>query len=162
MTEGDLTYRIATIPGDGVGPEVVDDIRVGQRVAINPNIFCGSCYFCRKSLFSNCHNTNPEATAVGAIYGYSHTAGGYDGGQAEYVRVPLADVLAEQGGLQVNSSQGLGAEVTIVDSRGVEQTAKVDDRGVAVFEELWARRTTIEVAGAPIDLLAMEDLVRAK
>ena len=62
------------------------------RVATAFNIFCGSCYFCQKELYGNCHNTNPEASAVGGIYGYSHTAGGYNGGQAEYVRVPLADV----------------------------------------------------------------------
>jgi threonine dehydrogenase-like Zn-dependent dehydrogenase len=43
-------------------------------------------------LFGNCHESNSQATAVGAIYGYSHTGGGYDGGQAEYVRVPYADV----------------------------------------------------------------------
>jgi threonine dehydrogenase-like Zn-dependent dehydrogenase len=56
------------------------------------NIFCGSCWFCARGLYSNCHNVNPNATAVGGIYGYSHTTGGYDGGQAEYVRVPFADV----------------------------------------------------------------------
>ena len=56
------------------------------------NIFCGSCCFCARGLYSNCHNVNPNATAVGGIYGYSHTTGGYDGGQAEYVRVPFADV----------------------------------------------------------------------
>ena len=56
------------------------------------NIFCGSCFFCARELYSNCHNVNPNATAVGGIYGYSHTCGGYDGGQAEYVRVPFADV----------------------------------------------------------------------
>jgi len=55
------------------------------------NIFCGECYFCQKGLYSNCHNVNPNATAVGGIYGYSHTTGGYDGGQAQYVRVPFAD-----------------------------------------------------------------------
>jgi threonine dehydrogenase-like Zn-dependent dehydrogenase len=43
-------------------------------------------------MYGNCHESNPQATAVGAIFGYSHTAGGYDGGQAEYVRVPYADV----------------------------------------------------------------------
>lgn len=48
--------------------------------------------FCQQGLFGNCHEANPEATAVGGIFGYSHTAGGYDGGQAEYVRVPYADV----------------------------------------------------------------------
>jgi alcohol dehydrogenase len=56
------------------------------------NIFCGTCYFCARQLYANCHNVNPNATAVGGIYGYSHTTGGYDGGQAEFVRVPFADV----------------------------------------------------------------------
>lgn len=74
-----------------VGPSV-QHLKVGDHVLVPFNIFCGSCYFCQKELYSNCHNTNPEATAVGAIYGYSHTAGGYDGGQADYVRVPLADI----------------------------------------------------------------------
>jgi threonine dehydrogenase-like Zn-dependent dehydrogenase len=74
-----------------VGPDV-RNIRKGDHVLVPFNIFCGSCFFCRKELYSNCHNTNPCATAVGAIYGYSHTTGGYDGGQAEYVRVPMADV----------------------------------------------------------------------
>jgi threonine dehydrogenase-like Zn-dependent dehydrogenase len=74
-----------------VGPSV-QNLKVGDRVLVPFNIFCGSCFFCKKELFSNCHNVNPEATAVGGIYGYSHTAGGYAGGQAEYVRVPMADV----------------------------------------------------------------------
>jgi threonine dehydrogenase-like Zn-dependent dehydrogenase len=74
-----------------VGP-TVQSLRPGDRVLVPFNIFCGSCYYCQKELYSNCNNTNPEATAVGAIYGYSHTAGGYDGGQAEFVRVPMADV----------------------------------------------------------------------
>jgi threonine dehydrogenase-like Zn-dependent dehydrogenase len=74
-----------------VGPSV-RNLKKGDQVLVPFNIFCGTCYFCRKELFSNCHNVNPEATAVGGIYGYSHTTGGYDGGQAELVRVPLADV----------------------------------------------------------------------
>lgn len=74
-----------------VGPSV-RNLKKGDHVLVPFNIFCGTCYFCRKELFSNCHNVNPEATAVGGIYGYSHTTGGYDGGQAELVRVPLADV----------------------------------------------------------------------
>jgi threonine dehydrogenase-like Zn-dependent dehydrogenase len=74
-----------------VGPSV-QNLKKGDKVLVPFNIFCGTCYFCKKELFSNCHNVNPEATAVGAIYGYSHTAGGYDGGQAELVRVPMADV----------------------------------------------------------------------
>lgn len=74
-----------------VGPSV-QNLQRGDRVMVPFNISCGSCYFCSRGLFSNCHNVNPNATAVGGIYGYSHTTGGYDGGQAEYVRVPFADV----------------------------------------------------------------------
>src|SRR3569832_1372063 len=58
------------------------------------NVFCGSCWFCARGLYSNCFFVNPNATAVGGIYGYSHTTGGYDGGQAQYVRVPFADASA--------------------------------------------------------------------
>lgn len=79
----------------GVVEEVgasVQRLKPGDRVMVPFNICCGSCFWCARELYSNCHNTNPNATAVGAIYGYSHTCGGYDGGQAEYVRVPFADV----------------------------------------------------------------------
>lgn len=76
---------------EAVGPSV-QNLRPGDHVLVPFNIFCGTCFFCQKELYSNCHNTNPEATAVGGIYGYSHTTGGYDGGQAAYVRVPMADV----------------------------------------------------------------------
>lgn len=74
-----------------VGPSV-RNLAVGDRVMVPFNIFCGTCFFCARGLWSNCHNVNPNATAVGGIYGYSHTTGGYDGGQAELVRVPFADV----------------------------------------------------------------------
>jgi threonine dehydrogenase-like Zn-dependent dehydrogenase len=70
----------------------VRNLSVGDRVMVPFNISCGSCWFCARGLYSNCHNVNPNATAVGAIYGYSHTTGGYDGGQAQFVRVPFADV----------------------------------------------------------------------
>jgi len=74
-----------------VGPSV-QNLKPGDRVMVPFNVYCGSCYFCARGLYSNCHNVNPNATAVGGIYGYSHTCGGYDGGQAEFVRVPFADV----------------------------------------------------------------------
>ena len=70
----------------------VQGLQVGDRVMVPFNISCGSCWFCARELYSNCHNVNPNATAVGGIYGYSHTTGGYDGGQAQCVRVPFADV----------------------------------------------------------------------
>jgi len=76
---------------ESIGPSV-RNLQVGDRVMVPFNIFCGSCFFCSRQLYGNCHNVNANATAVGAIYGYSHTAGGFDGAQAEYVRVPFADV----------------------------------------------------------------------
>ncbi|WP_166866935.1 MULTISPECIES: zinc-dependent alcohol dehydrogenase [unclassified Salinibacterium] len=70
----------------------VENLKPGDRVMVPFNIACGSCFFCARGLYSNCHNVNPNATAIGGIYGYSHSTGGYDGGQAEFVRVPFADV----------------------------------------------------------------------
>jgi len=74
-----------------IGPDVTK-IKVGDQVLVPFNIACGECVFCKQELYGNCHESNSQATAVGAIYGYSHTAGGYDGGQAEYARVPYANV----------------------------------------------------------------------
>ena len=76
---------------DEVGPSV-QKLKRGDRVMVPFNVYCGTCWFCARGLYSNCHNVNPNATAIGGIYGYSHSTGGYDGGQAEYVRVPFADV----------------------------------------------------------------------
>ncbi|MBV9495385.1 MAG: glutathione-dependent formaldehyde dehydrogenase [Acidobacteria bacterium] len=72
--------------------ENVDNLQAGDHVLVPFNIACGTCFFCSRDLYSDCHNSNPNATAVGGIYGYSHTTGGYDGGQAEYVRVPFANI----------------------------------------------------------------------
>lgn len=74
-----------------VGPDVTK-LKVGDHVLVPFNIACGRCAFCQQELYGNCHESNPEATAAGGIFGYSHTAGGYEGGQAEYVRVPYANV----------------------------------------------------------------------
>ncbi len=49
----------------------VSSLTVGDRVMVPFNVYCGSCWFCARGLFSNCHNVNPNATAVGGIYGYS-------------------------------------------------------------------------------------------
>ena len=82
-----------------VGSEVTK-LRVGDRVVVPFTISCGECFFCRRALWSLCDNSNPNAwmaekvfgyTPAG-LYGYSHLMGGYAGGQAEYVRVPFADV----------------------------------------------------------------------
>ncbi|WMJ75680.1 zinc-dependent alcohol dehydrogenase [Cytophagaceae bacterium ABcell3] len=79
----------------GVVEEVGADVKklkVGDHVLVPFNIACGKCTFCQQGLYGNCHEANPMATALGGAFGYSHSAGGYDGGQAEYVRVPYADV----------------------------------------------------------------------
>lgn len=82
-----------------VGPEVKHR-RTGDRVVVAFPISCGRCFFCKKELYSLCENTNPNAWMAekffghspAGIYGYSHLTGGFAGGQAEYVRVPFADV----------------------------------------------------------------------
>jgi threonine dehydrogenase-like Zn-dependent dehydrogenase len=78
-----------------VGPGV-EGVRPGERVMLPFQIFCGGCYYCTRGLTSCCESTNPATDAGTGIYGYSHTMGGYDGGQAEYVRVPFIGVDAEK------------------------------------------------------------------
>jgi threonine dehydrogenase-like Zn-dependent dehydrogenase len=80
--------------------EAVKNLKVGERVVVPFPIACGNCFFCQKGLWSACDNTNPKAWmqekvygfSSAGIFGYSHMMGGYAGGQAEYVRVPFADV----------------------------------------------------------------------
>ena len=74
-----------------VGPSV-RRLRRGDRVVVPFPIACGSCFYCQRDLFAQCENTNPNSELTCGVFGYSHTTGGYDGGQAEYVRVPFADV----------------------------------------------------------------------
>ncbi len=74
-----------------VGPGVRSLAR-GDRVVVPFNISCGTCFYCRRGLYGDCESSNPANELACGVYGYSHTTGGYDGGQAEYVRVPFADV----------------------------------------------------------------------
>lgn len=74
-----------------VGPGV-DNLKVGDRVVVPFPISCGTCFFCQRGLFANCERSNPNSDIACGVFGYSHTTGGYDGGQAEYVRVPYANV----------------------------------------------------------------------
>ncbi len=75
-------------------------LKVGDRVVVPFTIACGHCFFCERQMFSLCDNSNPNAKMAETLYGsspsglfgYSHLLGGYAGGQAEYVRVPYADV----------------------------------------------------------------------
>ncbi len=69
----------------------VKQLNKGDRVIVPFPISCGECWYCEHDLWSQCDNSNPNGEA-GAIFGYSETFGGYDGGQAEYLRVPYANV----------------------------------------------------------------------
>ena len=78
----------------------VSNLSVGDRVVVPFPISCGNCFFCGEEQYSLCENSNPNAHMAekmwghspAGIFGYSHMLGGYAGGQAEYVRVPFADV----------------------------------------------------------------------
>jgi len=82
-----------------VGP-AVKNLKVGDRVVVPFPIACGNCFFCQQGLTSVCENSNPNALAAeklwghspSGLFGYSHLTGGYAGGQAQYARVPFADV----------------------------------------------------------------------
>ena len=96
--------------GDVLGHEFMGEVvevgknvrrlKLGDRVVVPFPIACGRCWYCRNGTFSCCDNSNPNAELPEALYGaspagifgYSHLYGGYAGGQAEYVRVPFADV----------------------------------------------------------------------
>ncbi len=97
-------------PGDILGHEFmgevvelgsgVKNLKVGDRVVVPFPIACGNCLLCKEELYSLCENSNPNAWMAeqmwghspAGIFGYSHLVGGYAGGQAEYARVPFADV----------------------------------------------------------------------
>jgi threonine dehydrogenase-like Zn-dependent dehydrogenase len=82
-----------------VGP-AVRNLKVGDRVVVPFTISCGECFFCQRSFFSACERTNPDRQKAeklwghspAGLFGYTHLLGGYSGGQAEYLRVPYADV----------------------------------------------------------------------
>lgn len=103
-------YMPAMEKGDVLGHETMGEVvevgrghskfKVGDRVVVPFNISCGECFFCKKGLFSLCDTTNRDAEkarlamghAPAGLFGYSHLTGGYWGGQAEYLRVPYADI----------------------------------------------------------------------
>ncbi|MBL9043360.1 MAG: glutathione-dependent formaldehyde dehydrogenase [Myxococcales bacterium] len=78
----------------------VNQLKKGDRVVVPFTISCGHCFFCKKTLFSCCDTSNPNAQlarkvmghAPAGLFGFSHMMGGFSGGQAEYLRVPFADV----------------------------------------------------------------------
>ena len=82
----------------------ITNLKIGDRVVVPFTIACGRCFFCLRGLWSACDNSNPNwhiaesllGHSPSGLFGYSHMMGGYAGGQAEYVRVPFADVGAHK------------------------------------------------------------------
>ncbi|MDO9412440.1 MAG: zinc-dependent alcohol dehydrogenase, partial [Pseudolabrys sp.] len=99
MKEGDILGHENMGEVIELGSEVTN-LKIGDRVVVPFTISCGQCFFCKKGLFSCCDRTNPNheiaAKAMGqspaGLFGFSHMLGGYSGGQAEFLRVPMADV----------------------------------------------------------------------
>jgi threonine dehydrogenase-like Zn-dependent dehydrogenase len=97
MKKGDILGHEFCGIAEQVGPGV-SKIQVGKRYVAAFQITCGECFYCKQKLSSQCERTNSNTTAkamYGAqsagFFGYSHFTGGFAGGQAEYVRVPLGD-----------------------------------------------------------------------
>jgi threonine dehydrogenase-like Zn-dependent dehydrogenase len=99
MKEGDILGHEPMGEVVEVGRDV-KMLNVGDRVVVPFTIACGTCYFCQKGLFSLCDTSNPNADLArkvmgqspAGLFGYSHMLGGFPGGQAEFLRVPFADV----------------------------------------------------------------------
>lgn len=99
MEKGDVLGHEPMGIVEEVGRDVTK-LKKGDRVVVPFNISCGTCWFCQQQLFSLCDNSNPNhvvaAKVLGqspaGLFGYSHLLGGYPGGQAEYLRVPYADI----------------------------------------------------------------------
>ncbi len=99
MKEGDIVGHefMGEVVETGKG---VGNLQKGDKVVVPFTIACGNCFFCKRDLWSACDNSNPTPETMetlygysgSALFGYSHMMGGFAGGQAEYVRVPFADV----------------------------------------------------------------------
>jgi threonine dehydrogenase-like Zn-dependent dehydrogenase len=100
MKDGDILGHEFMGIVEEIGPGVTA-LKAGDRVVVPFTISCGACFFCSRKLFAACEETNPGRGAImnkkdmrsgAGLFGYSHLYGGYPGGQAQYVRVPKANV----------------------------------------------------------------------
>lgn len=114
MKEGDILGHEFMGEVVEVGNEV-ENLEVGDRVVVPFPISCGNCHYCQEDEYALCDNSNPNAAlaeqlygyAPAGLFGYSHLMGGYAGGQAEYARVPYADVGPIQVPEEIEDDQAL-------------------------------------------------------
>lgn len=140
MAKGDILGHEFCGVAVATGPEV-GKVKVGKRYVASFQIACGECFFCKQKLSSQCERTNSNTTAkamygsVGAgIFGYSHFTGGFAGGQAEYVRVPVGDVNLLEIPEDVPDEKALYlSDVLCTSYNAVKDTAVYPNDEVAIF-----------------------------
>jgi threonine dehydrogenase-like Zn-dependent dehydrogenase len=140
MQKGDILGHEFCGVAIATGPNV-SKVKVGKRYVASFQIACGECFFCKQKLSSQCERTNSNTTAkamygsVGAgIFGYSHFTGGFAGGQAEYVRVPVGDVNLLEIPDDVPDEKALYlSDVLCTSYNAVKDTAVYPNDEVAIF-----------------------------
>jgi len=154
MVKGDIMGHESVGVVEEVGPGV-KNIQKGDRVVISAVIACGECVYCKRQEWSCCDTTNTSERQealyghnTGALFGYSHMVGGYDGCQAEYVRVPYADVNLFQIPSNISDKQALCiADIACTSYHGTElgevktgDTVVVFGCGpVGLLTQMWAK-----------------------
>lgn len=152
MKSGDILGHEFMGLVEEVGADVTA-LRPGDRVVVPFTISCGRCFFCDRRLFSACEETNPGRGAIlnrknlrsgAGMFGYSHLYGGYAGGQAEFVRVPRANV----GPLRIPDS-------TLLDEQVLFLSDILPTGYQAVVQAEVQRGSTVAIFGAgPVGLMA--------
>lgn len=140
MNKGDILGHEFCGIVEQVGP-AVKGIDIGKRYVVSFQIACGDCFFCKQKLSSQCEMTNSNTMTkamyggrTAGIFGYSHLTGGFAGGQAEYVRVPLGDVNLLAIPDDVPDEQALYlSDVLPTAYNAVKDTAVYPDDQVAIF-----------------------------
>lgn len=136
MEKGDILGQEAIGLVEEVGPNV-KSIQPGDRVIILPVISCGTCDYCQRQEYSLCDNTNPsremEATyghRLGGKLGYSRVCGGYPGDQAEYCRVPHADLSCVKAPEHIDARKLLGLTNVVTTAWHALELAEVQEGDV--------------------------------
>ncbi|KAK7424274.1 hypothetical protein QQX98_000542 [Neonectria punicea] len=140
LAEGDILGHEFCGVVEQIGPGVTG-VQIGKRYVASFQIACGDCFFCKQKLSSQCEKTNSNSAAkamyggrTAGMFGYSHFTGGFAGGQAEYVRVPLGDVNLLEIPNDVPDEKALFlSDVLCTSYNAVKDTAVYPGDEVAIF-----------------------------